>query len=358
MIKKFISIILILLAGFFGCSASHTETDTAEPVIFPPPPAETKIQFLKSFSTSKDVTGDLSGIMEYVTGSEEEGQIVKPYGITIYKGKIYICDTILGGLEIIDLENESFEYFIPKGLGLLKKPINCFKDSDGKLYVADTERNQIVVFDINDNYLNAFGESDLKRPTDVFVNENKIFVADVMDKKVKVFNRTSFELENSLPGDEVTENESLFQPTNICVKGDRLYVSDFGDFKIKIYSTDGKFINSVGSYGKGLGQFVRPKGIAVDDSLNLYVADAGFDNVQIFNNEGNLLLFFGGTYNGPGGMWLPAKVVIDYDNLKYFQKYVYPGFDLQYLIFVTNQYGPEKISVYGFVNDKYSKGSR
>jgi hypothetical protein len=63
-------------------------------------------------------------------------------------------------------------------------------------------------------------------------------------------------------------------------------------------------------------------------------------------------MYFGGTYEGPGGMWLPAKVIIDYDNLKYFEKYLYKGFELEYLIFVTNQYGPEKVSVYGFINQK------
>jgi len=80
--------------------------------------------------------------------------------------------------------------------------------------------------------------------------------------------------------------------------------------------------------------------------------DAAFENVQIFDKEGKLLMFFGGTYQGPGYMWLPAKVIIDYDNLKYFQKYVYKDFKLKYLIFVTNQYGPDKVSVYGFIEPR------
>ena len=111
-------------------------------------------------------------------------------------------------------------------------------------------------------------------------------------------------------------------------------------------------IRTIGSYGKALGQFVRPKGIAVDYNDLLYVVDAGFENVQIFDNKGNLLMFFGGSYEKPGDMWLPAKVIIDYKNLHYFEKYVYKGFKLKYLIFVTNQYGPDKINVYGFIELK------
>ena len=99
-------------------------------------------------------------------------------------------------------------------------------------------------------------------------------------------------------------------------------------------------------------QMVRPKGIAVDRESNLYVVDAGIENTQIFNKEGKLLMYFGGTYEGPGGMWLPAKITIDYYNMKYFQKYVDPDFVLKYLILVTNQFGPDKLNVYGRVDPK------
>ena len=63
-------------------------------------------------------------------------------------------------------------------------------------------------------------------------------------------------------------------------------------------------------------------------------------------------MFFGGPYKGPGDMWLPAKVIVDYDNLDYFRQYVDPKFNLKYLIIVSNQYGPDKISVYGAVSPK------
>src|SRR5208337_3284128 len=109
-------------------------------------------------------------------------------------------------------------------------------------------------------------------------------------------------------------------------------------------------ITSIGSYGTGTGQFVRPKGIAVDKEMNLFVVDAGFENTQLFNNKGQLLMFIGGPYKGPGDMWLPAKVIIDYDNLKYFKKYVDPKYDLKYLVLVSNQYGPDKINIYGAIS--------
>jgi DNA-binding beta-propeller fold protein YncE len=122
-----------------------------------------------------------------------------------------------------------------------------------------------------------------------------------------------------------------------------------GDNKVKVFSADGRFIRSAGGYGSYAGQLMRPKGIAVDSVSNLYVVDAAFENVQIFNSLGNVLMFFGGPYKTHGDMWLPADVTISYTGLEYFNRFVDPRFSLEYLIFVTNQYGPDKLNVYGFL---------
>ncbi len=352
--KKLKQILLFILTVLFvvSCSSSKETVKEQELIIYPSPPEKTRIQYLTSFSTAFDITGEQSEFLSNIVGEKENRVIIKPYGIAIYKGKIYICDTILGGIIIIDLSNSTFEYFTPKGLGVLKKPINCFIDETGNLYVADSERQQIVVFDEAGNYLKSFGQGEEIKPTDVFVDDKNIWVTDLKNHQVMVYDKSTYEYQRSIPGEKPDSLSKLFSPTNLYVTDNKLYVSDFGDFNVKIYNTNGNYIRRVGSYGRNLGQFVRQKGIAVDKEENLYVVDAGFENVQIFDKEGQLLMFFGGPYHGPGDMWLPAKVIIDYDNLEYFQKYVYKDFDLKYLIFVTNQYGPDKISVYGFVEEK------
>jgi hypothetical protein len=57
----------------------------------------------------------------------------------------------------------------------------------------------------------------------------------------------------------------------------------------------------------------------------------------------------GGGGVAPGDMYLPAKIKIDYDNVDVFAHRVAPGHELEYLILVTNQYGPNKVNVYGFL---------
>jgi len=345
-------LVCIPLVFLSACSSSKESVKTTEPIIYPAPPDKPRIQYLTSFSKSTDITGEQSSFLSSVVGKEEVRQIVKPYGISIYKGKIYVCDTILGELIIINLNNSTFEDFSPKGLGQLKKPINCFNDAEGRLYVTDTKRQQVVIFDKNGKYITSFGEKEKIKPIDVFVDNKNIWVSDLHNHSVMVYDKKTYKFMYSIPKANADSSAKLYSPTNLAMSKNNLYVSDFGGFDIKVYSKDGKYKRTIGSYGRNLGQFVRQKGIAVDKDENLYVVDAGFENVQIFNKEGNLLMFFGGPYKGPGDMWLPAKIIIDYDNLKYFQKYVYNKFKLKYLIFVTNQYGPEKINVYGFIEEK------
>ncbi|MDF1575187.1 MAG: hypothetical protein P1P86_08370 [Bacteroidales bacterium] len=258
----------------------------------------------------------------------------------------------MGGLEVLDLEKGSFEYFIPGGKGQLKLPINCCVDERGYLYVADANRGQIVVFDGNQQFVHAFGEAEGFRPTDVGVHQGIIWVANVRDHSVCLYGSDDFKLIDRRPDLGPEEEGFIRQATNMAILNDRLYISDFGDFNVKSYTLGGEYLGVVGGYGNGPGRFTRPKGIAQDREENLYLVDAAFENVQLFNAGGDLLMHFGGAYKGAGAMWLPAAVEISYENLSFFEPYVDDSFVLKYLIYVTNQYGPAKVNVYGFVEQK------
>ncbi|VAW21058.1 NHL repeat domain protein [hydrothermal vent metagenome] len=339
---------------FYSCSTVKTASTSKKAlVIYPSPPDTARIQYLTSFSSSLDFSTKQSKFNKSVFGEDKPKVISKPFGIETHKGKLYICDIDVGGLEVIDFEKNSFDYFIPGGKGELKLPLNCFIDEDDFLYVADGNRRQIVIFNAEREYVSAFGQEGDYKPTDVFVYDNKIWVTNIRNNKIDVYEKAPpNKLLYSFPDLGEGEEGALFQPTNIFINDNKVYVTDFGDFKIKKYTHKGEYLSSVGSYGRNIGQFVRPKGIAVDRDSNLYVVDTGFENTQIFNEAGQLLMFFGGTYQGPGGMYLPAGIAIDYDDLNYFQKYVDSDYLLKYLIFITNQYGPDKVSVYGAIELK------
>lgn len=344
--------VVICISLIASCSSNITKTRQGPLVIFPPPPDTTRIQFLTTINSSEDIVPPVSGFEKFFSGSPNPIIINKPFGISVIKDKIFVVDSKLGSICVMDLKKNTFENFIPDGFGKLRNPLNCFADKDGYLYVADIGRKDIVVFDPELKFYKSFGVNFFERPIDVAVNGNRIVVADMNLKKLCVFSRDSMKLLSSFPDVPEEDTSFIHQPTHILLKNDTIYVTDFGEFHIKKFDLAGNFLGTVGSYGNGFGQFQRPKGLAIDNESNLYAIDAAFENVQVFNSEGRILMFFGGAYQGPGYLYLPIRIAIDYDNLDYFKNYVDEHFNLKYLIYVTNQFGPDKITVYGFVVPK------
>ncbi len=342
-------VVIIVSIILLGCSSTSPRMLNREPSVYPLPPETPRIVYLTSFSTEEEFFGAHSGIFSALLGSQDPKIINRPYGLTVYDKKIYICDLRLPGIVIVDPADESFEYFTPGGEGELRRPVNCTIDRNGKLYVTDTDRMQVVAFNNDGSYAGLLGADIRGKPVDVFAHAGSVYVLDIEKHSVTSFSEEDWSVQVTVREDSTSAPGYLFSPTNIWVDDTHIYVSDIGDQKIKIFDHQGSFASSVGSLGMNLGQFTRPKGVASDMYDNVYVVDAAFENVQIFDAKGSLLLAFGGPYTAPGDMWLPAKVITDVSLLSWFQPFVGNRYPLSFLIFVTNQYGPDKVSVYGFI---------
>jgi DNA-binding beta-propeller fold protein YncE len=338
---------LALLAA--SCAAPIRKAPTT--IFFPAAPELPRLQYLASFSGSKDVETQ-SAFNRFVVGEKQSVYLDKPYGVAIYDGKIYVCDTN-ATVVVFDLKRKAFEPLKgATGPGALLQPSNISIESDGTKYVADPARGQVVAFDRNDEYVRAYGEPGNWRPVDAVTIEDRLYVADVGNGLVKVFDKRSGEPLEAI-GDKGDPSERLDRPTNLAVDGDGdLYVTDFGRFQVLKFDRDGHFKATYGKPGDGPGTFARPKGIAVDRKGQLFVVDASFNNVQIFNKDGRVLLFFGEGGKSPGNLLLPAKVTLDYDNLEYFRDYVQAGFEVEYLVLVTSQFGPNLVSVMAYGHEK------
>ena len=173
-------------------------------------------------------------------------------------------------------------------------------------------------------------------------------MVDIKEHEIEVLNKYNGALLYKI-GEPGSGKDQIYHPTNIKVGPDNhLYITDTSNFRVQKFTQDGVYVRSFGSIGVNIGQFARPKGIALDRSGNLFVIDAAFENVQIVDPEGNLLMFFTGAGNYPDNINLPVDLEIDYDNVELFQGYAHPDFQLEFIILITSQYGPNKVNVYGY----------
>jgi len=251
-------------------------------------------------------------------------------------------------IAVMDMVKQQLTRFGRTGPGKLKKPINVRLDRSGHIYVTDTLRREIVVFEADGKYARAFGGGESFYPVDVAVVGDELYVLDAAAHCVKVFDLSTGKAKRSFGGKGMGPGK-LDRPTNMTVddKG-MVYVSDMINYRIQKYDSSGKYLTVFGQSGYGPGAFARPKGIAVDRDGVLYVVDAMSAIVQLLDQRNRPLMHFGELGIHPGRLYLPAQVVIDYDNIEPFRKYVRPGFKVKYLVFVTNQFGPNRISVYAF----------
>jgi hypothetical protein len=109
----------LIAAIFLQSCAKKVITGQDSLVIYPSPPDTARIQFLTRISSSHDVTGDRNPFSRLILGEDEDIAINKPYGVAVSGDKIFICDTFIHGLDVIDMKDNSFEQFIPTGKGEL-----------------------------------------------------------------------------------------------------------------------------------------------------------------------------------------------------------------------------------------------
>ena len=260
-------------------------------------------------------------------------------------------------VEVLDLKNRTFSYLTKDRR--LTNPVNIFIDDDGTKYIADPTAGSIFVFDRNDNLSAILGQESKINPIDVVVRGPRCYVTDFGSNQVVVLDKTTGKeltrISEKSKGERQAESLgelsagefSLISDLTLDQQGS-IYVADKAGGRITQFDKSGTFQRTIGRLGDNIDEFVRPKGIAIDKGSRIWVVDAATEVAKIYNQQAQLLLFFGLPGNEPGMMNLPAEIILDYDNVELFRQYAVEGADIEFLVLVSNQYGLNEVSVYGF----------
>ncbi|WP_207063256.1 hypothetical protein [Motiliproteus sp. SC1-56] len=316
---------LVLL---FGCSAPQK---VEKPIIpFPKPPDEARFYFQDLIYTSADIIpeDEDARMSRVLAGAARTGEgFMKPYDVSAHKGRIFVSDTNKRQIYLIDRREGKFTTFPEEGPFAFKKPMGLDNDGQGNLYVIDTVKESIAIFDRDGVFLREIAKPDsFHRATGIAVNSEgtRAYVVntggvDSEEHNIKVIDLNSGELLYTI-GKRGTAEGQFNLPKDVAIgQNGRLYVVDSGNFRVSILEPDGTHVKSFGELGVEFGRFARPKGIALDPDNNIYVMDSNFGNFQIFNQEGQLLMFIGerGGVNVSASYMLPAGIEVDEDGRVY-----------------------------------------
>lgn len=285
---------------------------------WPPPPAAKRLVFLESFSGPEQLGLRERGLrpaLKRLLFGRERREIGRPYGVAATAGAEKICVADPGRRVVHVFDRGARRYAELKGRKGedFLSPIGVALDGSGNLFVSDSQRGKVLVFDAALRFRYAIGAKEgLQRPTGLASAGDRLYVVDTLAHRVLVF-RTDGRGARLLAafGGRGTGPGLFNFPTDIAVSAaGRIYVNDSMNFRVQVFDAAGRHLRSVGGPGAASGSFQRAKGVAVDSEENLYVVDALSDTAQIFDREGRFLLGFGGPGQAAGEFWLPAGMAI------------------------------------------------
>jgi len=331
-LRRFVLACCLLNAVLFvtGC-ASTPKMEEFVPPVYPPPPADPRFIYERTLKFSSNVedftTGD--AIKLFATGESRKIQtLVKPYGVAVYRGRVYVTDTVDREVMVFDIPGKRFFIIGDRAPGALQKPHGiAVSQARQEVYVCDSSTKRVMVYDLDGKFLRSLGSKEIfDRPTGVAVSPDgsKVYVVDTgglasSHHVVVVLDSISGKVLQTI-GSRGSKPGQFNLPLLDAVAPDgTLYVVDGGNFRVEVFNPDGSFKFKFGSVGRLPGQFARPKGIATDPQGNIYVVDTAFGNFQIFNPKGQLLMFIGnrGEAAEPGKYMLPAGIAVDEDGRIY-----------------------------------------
>jgi DNA-binding beta-propeller fold protein YncE len=299
-------------------------------LIWPLPPDPPRIRWLAQYTDLAKVKQPVArkpGWLEKVTGTKtvaEKLELRKPYGVATGKrGRIYIADTELKTVFMIDPAAKVVERRQGNSRAPLAMPVGVAVDSEDRLFVSDAALHSVICFDPAGAPIAHLGTTALGRPGGIAIDRQRkrLYVADAKDSRIAVFDTGSLKHlgyfgQPSKPGKR--DNGTFLSPTNVAVdRQGNIYVADTGNYRVQILDPAGKFVRAFGTQGDRPGEFIRPKGIAVDSEGHVYVADAEFNNFQILTPEGQPLLAVGALGEEPGQFVLVAGLHIDSEDRIY-----------------------------------------
>jgi sugar lactone lactonase YvrE len=202
----------------------------------------------------------------------------------------------------------------------LQSPRSVAVDGDDNIYVSDSARGMVLVYDSAGEFVRTIGtygdEGVFERPSGIAIDgkAGRLYVVDPPRHTLFIFDLKGFLLArvetrqagfSSRTGS--TEPGAFQFPQSVLVHNDELVVLDAS--RIHILTLQGKFLHEFKITNSADWRAGPAPGLFMDDENHIYVSDSGSGTVRQYSHDGQLLNAFGGPgiemgeFNALAGMW-------------------------------------------------------
>lgn len=326
-LKYFLGFTMIAaLFLFSGCAS--TGSQVKQRYFWPPLPDEPKIEWIGAYSSAGDFR--LPTMFNMITGEgSDELVIARPLtAVGDGNGKVYVTDTEKVTVFVFDFTKQSVSTLGDSALsGIVKKVNGIALDGSGYVYVSDSVDQKIYVIDpVSDKLIKTLDISKhVKSIGKIAIDKlgGRIIVADFVGHQVAV---TDLEGKHLFSFGKPGTGDGEFNfPVAVAIEpGGGIVVADARNARIQRFTSDGKFVNKFGKRGDAGGDFSVIKGVAVDSEGHIYITDGKEHRVTIYSTKGEFLLTFGGPFTqmpgesvAAGGFLVPQGITIDQNDRIY-----------------------------------------
>ncbi len=332
--------------------------------VYPEPPMPPRLIQLGLIRDWQDVEPRPNLLAEWFIGPTLAKPVIrKPGGMCSSDGVLYVCDVELAVVYRVDFANRRMELLgdPDRALG---KPVDVAVGSEGRVFIADTDREAVLemngagkvqrVFRIDEAGVDEAGKGKF-RPVAVAVHGQSLYVANVADHNVVVFDVTNGRVLKTIGQLGNGKGEFHF-PTDVVVTDTELYVLDMMNCRVQIFSREGEWRRSFGGPGNRPGFLGRPKRMAVGSDGTIFVVDAALQRVHVFDSEGRILMAIDGNRKDTPALTLPNGVCIEPTLVPAIVNGLPDDFRAAYLLFVADQVADPRIEVYAFGTQEAEDG--
>lgn len=246
----------------------------------------------------------------YAYGDGADKLLSQPYGIAFRDGKLYVGQMTKGNVVVFDKDGNPLDVIGKKGRapGELNNPSGLDVDGLGNIYVADSQHAKVVVYGPDGKLVR---ELPVRYPlVPRIVDDRKLFLTTF--DSIKVYSLPDFK-ELSSWGQRGRGEADFDFPNGIVVQdgGAKVYVSDGNNMRLKLLDENGEKIWIVGKPPKGMDDqdrlFGLPGGMALAGDV-LYIADPLGGSIHLYRTDGTKIGEVGETGSEEGQFSYPSQI--------------------------------------------------
>ena len=173
----------------------------------------------------------------------------------------------------------------------LNRPYGIAFNSHQEMIVSENGGHRLSIFDVRGQKIQTFGShgdspDQMIYPKGIATdNTDNIYVSS--NNRLQKFT-SSGELIKC-----IGKKGRFDVQRGITLYDNQVYVCDRDNHCIQVFDFDLNFVRSIGSCGKGRGEFNAPHDVKFDTAGNMYVAEWGNGRVQVLDNSGQFIQAFG-----------------------------------------------------------------